>query len=285
VGSQRHQWIINIITRNAAKTQGWSASTSSGMEEGYSASLRYGGAIGDKLAYRVFGRASYTEPGENPSGANTYDFWNLSQGGLRLDWNPTNKDALTIQSGFYEGRIQDDIPYFSGPGTPQTPLRSSYVVRGGHIQSHWHHRLSESSSTDLAGCCDWTDRVNFADELRDTCRLEFQNGFNLGPRQSLIWGGSLDVTNSSLYQSFTARGIPAEQRATTAGGFAQYEINVIPDRLRLIAGSKFEHDSYTGFEIQPQIRGVWTPTDAHSVWAAVSRAVRVPSRVPVRRGV
>jgi len=143
--------------------------------------VRYGGAVGDGLTYRVFGRASYTEPGEDPSGVNTHDFWNLSQGGLRLDWNLTKDDAVTIQSGFYEGRIQDDIPYFSSPGTPETSLLSSYVVRGGHIQSHWHHRLSDSSGTDLAGYCDWTDRANFADEKRETCRLELQNDFNVGP--------------------------------------------------------------------------------------------------------
>ncbi|MBZ0258582.1 TonB-dependent receptor, partial [bacterium] len=35
---------------------------------------------------------------------------------------------------------------------------------------------------------------------------------------------------------------------------------------------------YTGFEIQPNARAVWTPNDNNTFWAAISRAVRTPSR-------
>jgi iron complex outermembrane receptor protein len=43
-------------------------------------------------------------------------------------------------------------------------------------------------------------------------------------------------------------------------------------------GSKFEHNDYTGFEVQPGIRMLWKPSDIQNVWASVSRAVRTPSR-------
>ena len=43
-------------------------------------------------------------------------------------------------------------------------------------------------------------------------------------------------------------------------------------------GSKFEHNEYTGFEVQPSVRLHWTPEDFYSFWAAASRAVRTPSR-------
>jgi iron complex outermembrane receptor protein len=49
--------------------------------------------------------------------------------------------------------------------------------------------------------------------------------------------------------------------------------------LTLIAGSKFEHNEFTGLEIQPSIRALYNPYQSLSVWAAVSRAVRVPSRL------
>src|SRR5205085_8310208 len=51
------------------------------------------------------------------------------------------------------------------------------------------------------------------------------------------------------------------------------------NRLRLTIGSKFEHNSYSGFEMQPTVRALWTIDPAHSIWAAVTRAVRTPSRV------
>jgi iron complex outermembrane receptor protein len=71
----------------------------------------------------------------------------------------------------------------------------------------------------------------------------------------------------------------AEQRITTVSALGQYELTVVPEHFRLIAGAKVEHNSYTGFEIQPQIRGVWSFEKAHIIWAAVSRAVRTPTRL------
>jgi iron complex outermembrane receptor protein len=59
----------------------------------------------------------------------------------------------------------------------------------------------------------------------------------------------------------------------------QDEVELIKDRVRITLGSKFEHNDYTGFESQPSGRLAWTPNDEHTVWAAVSRAVRSPSRI------
>ena len=42
-------------------------------------------------------------------------------------------------------------------------------------------------------------------------------------------------------------------------------------------GTKIEHNDFTGIEIQPSIRLAWTPNERHTLWAAVSRAVRTPS--------
>jgi iron complex outermembrane receptor protein len=44
-------------------------------------------------------------------------------------------------------------------------------------------------------------------------------------------------------------------------------------------GSKFEHNSYTGFEFQPSAQLVWTASDRHSLWASASRAIRQPDHV------
>ncbi|HKX26335.1 MAG TPA: TonB-dependent receptor, partial [Blastocatellia bacterium] len=43
-------------------------------------------------------------------------------------------------------------------------------------------------------------------------------------------------------------------------------------------GSKLERHDYTGFELQPSARLLWTPSAHQTVWAASSRAVRTPAR-------
>ena len=45
----------------------------------------------------------------------------------------------------------------------------------------------------------------------------------------------------------------------------------------LTVGSKFERNDYTGFEWEPSIRLLVTPSKQYSMWAAVSRAVRTPT--------
>lgn len=44
-------------------------------------------------------------------------------------------------------------------------------------------------------------------------------------------------------------------------------------------GSKFERNDFTGFELQPGARLLWTITASQSGWAAVSRAVRTPTMI------
>jgi len=53
----------------------------------------------------------------------------------------------------------------------------------------------------------------------------------------------------------------------------------VRNKLSATIGSKFEHNIYTGWEIQPSARLLWTPSAHQSVWTAVTRAVRSPSRL------
>jgi len=72
---------------------------------------------------------------------------------------------------------------------------------------------------------------------------------------------------------------PLSQTERIYSGFLQEEIHIIPDKLSLIAGSKLEHNNYTGFEYQPDGRLLWTPTPKATAWISASRAIRIPDRV------
>jgi iron complex outermembrane receptor protein len=89
----------------------------------------------------------------------------------------------------------------------------------------------------------------------------------------------LCALSMSAYAQGSACEIPPGRRDTTYSAFLQYDLALVPDKFRLIAGSKFEHNSYMGFEYQPQIRAVWTPGKQHTLWAAFSRPVRTPTRL------
>jgi iron complex outermembrane receptor protein len=52
---------------------------------------------------------------------------------------------------------------------------------------------------------------------------------------------------------------------------------VARDKLALTVGAKLLHSSFSGFDVEPSARVLWTPAPTRTFWAAVTRAVRTPS--------
>jgi iron complex outermembrane recepter protein len=277
-GANAVNGVINIITKDATKTQGPQVSTSAGVNEGYAARVRYGGTVGRNFDYRVYGTSNYWLPTVNAAGIDNYDTWNISQGGARFDWNVSPKDAITFDGAGYSGRVRDTTEMFS---PVSLPVSANYIttVKGGHILAHWKHTY-ETSSTDVLGYCDWTDRVAVIDtDYRTTCDVELQHNYVISDRQALTFGGGIMTTQDTWPPTFTTSFVPPSNRYTIYSGLIQYDLTLVPATLRIIVGSKFDHNDYTGFEYQPQVRAVWTPNDSNTIWAAVSRAVRTPARI------
>src|ERR1019366_377508 len=71
---------------------------------------------------------------------------------------------------------------------------------------------------------------------------------------------------------------PQDSRTQLFSSFVQDDIAVLPDRLHLSLGARVEHNSYTGFDVEPSARLVWTPDSKNMVWSAISSADRTPAR-------
>jgi iron complex outermembrane receptor protein len=112
-----------------------------------------------------------------------------------------------------------------------------------------------------------------------TYDVDFQHRFAVGSRQSFVWGAGFREYQDQVGNSSMLQFLPARRSLQLFSGFIQDEISLYPDKLKLIVGSKLEHNSFSGFEIEPSARIAWTPADHHTVWAAVSRATRSPGRL------
>ncbi len=279
-GANAVNGVINVITKSAEQTQGASVVVSSENDDGYTASARYGGKLGEQVSYRLFGRSNRDQPFVDASGSELYDAWGLSQGGMRVDAKLSARDTLMVEGSGYDGRLRANTSTIHSPAPPYlVSLRQAYPVKGGYALGRWDHKFSDHSSSQVLANCSWDVRNDrFAGDDRNTCDLEWQHTYAFSSRHSLVWGASFNSTADVPTHGFGWYFTQSPRRDYVESGFAQYEVAVVPDRLRLTAGAKLEHNSYTGFEIQPQIRAVWTPTRAQSIWGAVSRAVRTPSQ-------
>ncbi|HEV2522174.1 MAG TPA: TonB-dependent receptor plug domain-containing protein [Candidatus Acidoferrales bacterium] len=278
-GANAINGVINIITKDSSKTQGMLVAASSGVNEGYAGRVHFGGKIGENFAYRIYGTSNDWLPTVSPTGFENYDGWSITQGGMRFDWTASRKNTVTFDGQGYSGRIRDVQGVFSPTSAELTQTDTSGVVKGGHLLGDWKHSFSDRSSLDVLGYCDWTGRESIVlTEYRNTCDVEGQHRYSFNPRHTLTWGGSILTTSETWNDTFTNSFVPSSQRVTTYSAFLQYDVVLAPDKFRLIAGSKFEHNPYTGFEYQPQVRAVWTPQKQHTFWVAISRAVRTPDR-------
>jgi iron complex outermembrane receptor protein len=129
------------------------------------------------------------------------------------------------------------------------------------------------------------DRVDLRDAYSkyegNTFDLDFQNRFQLMPGNEMLYGLGARVQTDNIGTHALAAPVvyPTARDPYVFNGFIQDTITLVPDRLKLILGTKVEDNSYTGPDLQPSARVMWTPTEQTSVWAAVSRAVRTPSRI------
>ncbi len=278
-GANAVNGVINIITKRAKDTQGGLLTTGYGDEEQGFGSLRYGGTIGSNAHFRVYAKYFNRDHAALPSGKDAKDSWDAVRGGFRIDWDCSDKDSLTLQGDIYNGVVgQSDTSLTSTfPFTKTSNIETE--IAGSNVLTRWKRTFSESSNISLQVYFDRTEReiAEFRDD-RDTFDVDFQHRVKIGTRHDTVWGLGYRLIHDEIRNSSTIIFDPDSHDMHLFSGFLQDEISLIKDQLRLTVGSKFEHNDFTGLEIQPNARLLWKPHERQSVWISFSRAVRTPSR-------
>ncbi len=279
-GANAVNGVINIITKQAKDTQGSLLTSGGGNQERGFGAVRYGGKLGDRGHYRFFAKYFNRDAFARSSGDNAVDGWNILREGFRTDWKVTDQDSLTIQGDFYNGSAGVEVPGVASLSPPTTgSLDDRTHLVGGNLLGRWHRAFSDRSDTTLQMYYDRADRRDILlGEVRHTIDLDFGHHLAVGNRHDILWGLGYRFTGDQTTGSLTFSFNPSSRSDNLYSTFAQDEINLVPARLRLTLGTKLEHNNYSGLEIQPNIRLLWTPHPHHAIWAAVSRAVETPSR-------
>ncbi|MBI4461137.1 MAG: TonB-dependent receptor [Acidobacteria bacterium] len=267
-GSNAVNGVINVITKRTSDTQGGLLVAGAGNEERVISGLRYGGPVGTRGHYRVYGRFSYKDALVFSDGRSAEDPLRRGFAGFRTDLNLSGNDQFTFQGDVHRGNAerfaQDDVD-----------------ARGGNLLGRWTRQLSNGSELQIQSYYDRTSRSipPVFDEVRNTFDIESQQNLPVGERQIVVWGlgyrASADRTRKFPILFFE----PQNRTVHLFHLFAQDEFTVVNERLHLIVGSKFERNTYTDWEVQPSIRLAWTVANRQLLWGSVSRAVRIPTRL------
>lgn len=286
-GANAVNGVINIITRHTENTQGGLFTAGGGSEERFFGSLRYGDKLGNEARYRVYSKyfnRDQLDEADISVNKNLYntvledsitDNWNSVRGGFRIDWAPFSTEFFTFQGDVYMNR--DDMKM---EGTVLDPVYETSRVEGGYVMGKWNHIFSETSDALFQIYYDRTRRDSLQAKYDiHTLDTDFQHRFVLGKRHECTYGLGCRFISDQIENFNFMLFTPESRHQYLFNAFVQDEIQVIPDRLNVTVGAKFEHNDFSGLEIQPSFRFLWNLENRHSVWGAVSRAVRVPGRV------
>lgn len=266
-GANAVNGVINIRTKSADETQGFMLYGGGGFEQEDFEGLRYGGKLGENTYYRVY--VTHQDNDGLPLQADGQeDDTRLTQGGFRIDSKYHPDDTFTLQGDFYAGDFEqlegDDIE-----------------VNGQNIIGRWTHDFNKESSLMFQAYYDRTYRLipTIFEEERNTFDLEAQHQLRWDEHY-IVYGAEYrlsrdDIGNLGPSLAF----IPATDTEHLLSGYIQDEWHIVPDTFYVTGGSKFEYNSFSGFEIQPTARFTWLPMTNQTIWGAISRAVRTPTRL------
>ncbi len=266
-GANAVNGIINIVTKDASETQGMLLSAGGGNEERAFGSIRYGGGDGEKH-YRVYAKYFDRDDALLADGAAALDGMRSVQAGFRFDRGSAETVLFTLQGDVYDG-------------AGQQAFAADSSLSGGNLLARWTYGISSTERLQIQAYYDHTHQFNpgdFGDDL-DTFDLDAQYELALGARHRLMMGAGYRFTHDDVDNlPGSIAFLPAKLDLHLFSAFVQDEISLLDERMQITLGAKFEHNEYTGLEIQPSVRAGWS-LQPHFLWAAVSRAVRTPSRI------
>jgi iron complex outermembrane receptor protein len=264
-GANAVNGVINIITRKAADTQGVRLDVGYGdLETSWDA--RYGGKVGDAFAYRLYFKTYASRDTVTAAGHNAGDHWQRPQGGVRLDFTPSNSDALTLQADAYQG-------------TEAVPGSADQRLAGHNVTGRWTHDMQGAGSLQVQAYYDRTERGAVSSSgsfWLDTYDIDAQHSFSLGRNNTIVWGGGGRFSRYQIDGTAGLQFVPPSRELNLGDLFVQDTL-VLTSKAQVTLGLKLEDDPYSGLSVLPDLRGSYSPTPQVMLWAAASRAVRSPT--------
>jgi iron complex outermembrane receptor protein len=273
-GANAVNGVINIITRDAEQTLGTRVSAGAGYLDRAQFSVRHGFQAGEHTWVRIFGGGFLRGESAPVTMPEAKDAWGQARGGFRMDSRPSDGVHITLAGETYGGEGDQLV------GATRTD-RARF--RGGDFRARLRRELAEDRVMTVQAYYDGFRRDS-GTLVSGTDMFDWDAQFEtpVGDRNRLTLGANFRLNSLSDRDSTTGAALATytmgRRELIQAGTFLQDEIALVPEQLRLNLGTKLEYDGFTGWNPLPSARLAWTPSSRATLWTAVSRAVRIPSR-------
>ncbi len=303
-GSNAVNGIINIITKSAKDTASTFISAGGGNEDHGLVTMRSGTQVGENAWFRGYGKFNNTDNSTTINGGSSYDEAQKGRGGFRFDvydeesvenqqhgdtdsaakdnrkQPPANPDShFTLQGDVFANNEATRADIIDREQIAYKTLEQDGDLSGGNILGRFTKSIAGASELQLQAYYDRENRHELLiDSHIDTYDFDSQIRFPLAEGHEMTTGVNFRHVEDALEGKSGLQFNPVDRSRSYVGVFAQDEISLIPNSLKFILGTKFDHNEFTGGVWQPTTRLSWQINQRHSVWTAVSRAMRIPAR-------
>ncbi len=277
-GANAVNGVINIITKHSADTQGGLISAGTGNEEKFFGAYRHGGELNDYGHYRVYFKSFERDGLANADGSDAADDWKINRAGFRTDWKTTNGSDFSLQGDIYAGTTRPALMLFNEDDfSMDVATDMDRDQKGGNLIGNFKEQYSDGSDISLRAYYDRYENYDYrVTEKREIADIELQHHIAPWSRHDVIWGLSYRLTKYKLSE-MRHISLPQNSRIDRLySAFIQDDITLNPE-WSIILSSRFEHNGFTGFEVQPNAKIIWKAGKNRTFWGSISRAVKTPS--------
>lgn len=274
--------VINIITKSAEESQGTLLTTTVGSGGGIEIGARQGGTLAQGSYLKGSVKVS-KQPGtilEN--GDEAYDGVEKIIAGFRLDHSFGDKAApassLMVKADVR--KVEEETNVFL-PGLiegqmdrVEIPFKQSSLL--GRLTKDWG-KLGE---TRLQSSIVYSEiDTELPNEKRWTADVDLQQSVQPDEHQDWLMGTALRYSHDEIVNSSLLSFDPESDNTSLFSLFLQDDIGLVKDLWYLTLGARLDYYTDFGYELQPTIRIRYLGGQNQTIWGAVSRGVRSPSRI------
>lgn len=278
-GTNAVNGVINVITKSSRETEGTALSVGGGTRATSGLhTLRTTDEIGNGMTVRAYAKY-WDQNNQLDLGNGQTNEWNQTRGGFRMDGGVPEGTSWSLAGDIYRGANFRNLllPDYATLGTVEVAHQER--VEGGHILGRWERPRGNAASSAVQAYYDRNVRETaIQDEISDVFDVELQQRERLFSRNDLVVGGGVRHIIHRLDPSSLVRVDDPQRTLEVFSAYAQNELAVTPEALRLTVGLKGEWNEFTQLEMQPSVRALWKLDSGRSIWGSAARAVASPSR-------
>jgi iron complex outermembrane recepter protein len=276
-GANAVNGIINIIRKSPKERLGSRVSVTAGDEDRFIGEVSQGAELGKNAQAVVYGRYREFDALRRPTGGSSEDDGSIGSAGVRAHGLAAAGEWM-VSSDAYDGKFKENRAIFSLTPPSIDVFNDDTDVAGMNLVAQIRRKL-ENGAAMVRTFYDRSQRriPRLFDETRETFDLEVQRELPAGPRHTLTYGAGVRSTTDRIGNTFSISWDPSADTTKIFSLFAQDQMK-LTRRSWIEVGSKFERNDYTHWETQPNLRLGFQPDPEQLWWAAVSRAVRTPTR-------